>query len=308
MKKKKISSSPLCLISAIVWGTAFPIQEIASKYAHLLDAFGFSGLRMLVAGLALIPVVLIFERNADHSRPRIISTVKWGALAGLVLFTATSFQQFGIEITGESGKAGFITSMYLIFVAILTFILFKEKPSLFMLIALPFAVAGLYFLSFANGFGAVSVGDLLLLVCSIVFAFHIIVFDKSAKHVNPLLFCCVQFFVTGILGTVFGAIFGTITAEGMGLTWFPILYCGIFSAGVAYTFQFLGQRNGNPTVCALFCSLEALFAVIAECIIEGTLPTAKILIGCALMLVAVVLSQLPADLFKKKKTAEENVN
>lgn len=299
-EKKKISSSPLCLISAIVWGTAFPIQEIASKYSHLLDAFGFSGLRMLVAGLALIPIVLIFERNADHSRTRIISTVKWGALAGLVLFTATSFQQFGIEMTGESGKAGFITSLYLIFVALLTFILFKEKPSLFMLIALPFAVAGLYFLSFANGFGAVSMGDLLLLICSVIFALHIIVFDKSSKHVNPLLFSCVQFFVTGILGTIFGASFGTITLEGISLTWFPILYCGVFSAGVAYTFQMLGQRNGNPTVCALFCSMEALFAVIAECIIEGQLPTTKILMGCAFMLVAVVLSQLPADLFKKK--------
>ena len=304
-EKRKISSSPLCLISAIVWGTAFPIQEIASKHSHLLDAFGFSGLRMLVASLALVPVILIFERNADHSRKRIISTVKWGALAGLVLFTATSFQQFGIELTGESGKAGFITSLYLIFVAFFTFILFKEKPSHFMLIALPFAVAGLYFLSFTDGFGAVSIGDLLLLICSVFFAFHIIVFDKSAKHVNPLLFSCVQFFVTGVLGTIFGASFGTITLEGISLTWFPILYCGIFSAGVAYTCQLLGQRNGNPTVCALFCSLEALFAVIAECIIEGQLPTPKIIIGCALMLVAVVLSQLPADLFKKKKTTNE---
>ena len=143
-------------------------------------------------------------------------------------------------------------------------------------------------------------GDLLLLICSVIFALHIIVFDKSSKHVNPLLFSCVQFFVTGILGTIFGASFGTITLEGISLTWFPILYCGVFSAGVAYTFQMLGQRNGNPTVCALFCSMEALFAVIAECIIEGQLPTTKILMGCAFMLVAVVLSQLPADLFKKK--------
>ena len=303
MKKRKMSSSPLCLISALVWGTAFPIQEIASQHAGLLDAFGFSGLRMLVAAIALIPIVLIFERRADYSKKRIISTVKWGALAGVVLFSATSFQQFGIELTGESGKAGFITSLYLIFVAALTFVLFKEKPSLFMLIALPFAVSGLYFLSFSNGISSVSFGDLLLLVCSVLFAFHIIIFDKSSGKVNPLLFSCIQFLVTGILGVIFGGIFGTVTAEGIALCWFPIVYCGVFSAGVAYTCQLLGQRNGNPTVCALFCSLEALFAVIAECIIEGHFPSTKILIGCGLMLTAVVLSQIPSPSKLKKKTA-----
>ena len=291
-EKKKFSSSYLCLISAIVWGTAFPIQEIASHHADKLDAFGFSGLRMLVASLAIIPVMLIFERRADHSRKRIIDTVKWGALAGVVLFTASSFQQFGIELTGESGKAGFITSLYLIFVAIITFVFFKEKPSLFMLISLPFAVLGLYFLSFSDGFGAVSIGDLLLLICAVFFALHIIIFDKSGKRVNPLLFSCVQFFVTGVLGIIGGFTVGTVTAEGISLTLFPIIYCGVFSAGVAYTCQMLGQRNGNPTVCALFCSLEALFAVIAECIIEQHLPTTKIIIGCTLMLIAVVLSQL----------------
>jgi drug/metabolite transporter (DMT)-like permease len=303
MNKRKISSSPLCLISAIVWGTAFPIQEIASKHSALIDAFGFGALRMIVAGIALIPVVLIFERHADHSKKQMISTVLWGALAGAVLFSASTFQQYGIEMTGESGKAGFITSLYLVFVAILSFVLFKKKPSLFMLIALPFAVLGLYFLSFSNGFGSVSTGDLLLLICSVLFAFHIIVFDKSAPHVNPLLFSCVQFFVAGFLSLGASVPFGTITTEGIALTAFPIIYCGVFSAGVAYTCQLLGQKNGDPTVCALFCSMEALFAVIAECIIEGEFPSTKILIGCILMLIAVVLSQLPADLFKKTKNA-----
>ena len=292
-EKKKISSSPLCLISAIVWGTSFPIQEIASKNAHLLDALSFSGIRMLLAAIALVPVILLFERRADYSRKRVLSTVKYGALAGLVLFSASVFQQFGIEATGESGKAGFITSLYLIFVAIIGFVFFKERPSFLMLIAMPFAVLGLYFLSFSEGFGAVSIGDLLLLVCSVLFALHIIVFDKSANHVNPLLFSCIQFLTAGFLGITSGGIFGTVTLEGITACALPIVYCGVFSAGVAYTFQLLGQKNGNPTVCALFCSTEALFAVIAECIIESSFPSTKILIGCALMLIAVVLTQIP---------------
>lgn len=301
-EKKKISSSPLCLISALVWGVAFPIQEMASSHSSLLDSFGFNGFRMLVAALALVPVVLLFERCADYSSKRVKSTIIYGSIAGAILFTASSLQQFGIELTGESGKAGFITSLYLIFVPLVAFLVFRQKPSLLVLIAMPFAICGLYFLSFADGFGSVHIGDLLVLACSLMYALHIIALDRSSKNVNPLLFSAVQFLVAGILSLGCGFIFGTVTAQGVGKCAFPIIFCGIFSVGVAYTCQLLGQKNGNPTVCALFCSMEALFAVIAECIIEGHLPTGKIILGCVLMLIAVVLSQLPQDLFKRKKT------
>ena len=114
MKTKKISSSPLCLISALVWGISFPVQEMASENSHLLDTFGFTGFRMLIAAISLIPMVLIFERRADYSRKRVTDTVKYSIIAGTILFSASAFQQFGIEMTKESGKAGFITSLYLV--------------------------------------------------------------------------------------------------------------------------------------------------------------------------------------------------
>ena len=293
-QKRKLSSSPLCLISALAWGISFPVQEMASKNAHILDALGFNGLRMLVGALVLIPLVLLLERRADYSKKRVLDTIKYGALAGAVLFLASITQQLGIQLTGESGKAGFITSLYLVFVPLISFIFFKKKPSLFVLIALPFAVLGLYFLSFAGGFGAVCFGDLLLLVCSVIYAIHIIVLGKSSQYVNPILFSCIQFFVGGVLGVASSGLFGTITVNGITSTLFPIFFSGVFSIAIAYTFQLLGQNNGNETVCALFCSMEALVAVIAECIMEAHLPTTKIIIGCALMLVAVVLSQIPS--------------
>lgn len=301
-EKRKISSSPLCLISALVWGISFPMQEIASKHSHLLDTLGFTGFRMLIAALALVPMVLIFERRADYSKKRVADTVKYSILAGVVLFSASVLQQLGIEYTGESGKAGFITSLYLIFVPIIAFVLFKQKPTVLMLVAMPIAVCGLYFLSFADGFGAVQSGDLLVLACSLLYSCHIIILDRSSKCVNPFLFSGLQFLVAGILGVIAGFSFGVVTLEGIGKTIWPMIYCGVFSVGIAYTCQLLGQKNGNPTVCALFCSMEALFAVIAECIIEQHLPTWKIILGCVLMLIAVILAQLPQDIFKKKKT------
>lgn len=299
-KERKFSSSPLCLISALAWGISFPMQEIASGYSDLLSSFAFNGLRMLLAGFALIPVVFLFERHADYSRQRIKATALRGALAGAILFSASSFQQFGIQLTKESGKAGFITSLYLVIVAVISFVIFKERLSPFVVIAMPISLTGLYFLSFSEGFSGVQAGDLLVLVCAFLYATHIIVLDKSANATNPLLFSCVQFFVAGILGTAFGGIFGTVTAEGIKGCALPILFCGIFSVAVAYTLQLLGQRNGNPTVCALFCSMESLFAVIAECVMEAKLPSAKMIIGCGLMLTAVVLAQLPRELFKRK--------
>lgn len=299
-KKRKISSSPLCLISALAWGISFPFQEMASENSHLLDSFGFNGLRLLLASLVLIPVVLIFEKNADYSKKRVLSTIKYGAIAGVVLVSASSFQQFGIEITKEAGKAGFITSLYQIIVPIIAFIIFKQRPSKFVLIAMPFSIAGLYFLSFADGIGKFNSGDLLVVACSFLYALHIIVLDRSAKMVNPLLFSAIQFFVAGIIGTTLGSTIGIITTEGITKTYLPIIFCGVFSVGVAYTLQLLGQKNGNPTVCALFCSMEALFAVIAECIMESKLPSIRMVIGCGLMLIAIVLAQLPADVFKRK--------
>ena len=300
-EKKKISSSPLCLISALAWGISFPMQEMASRNSHLLDSLAFNGCRMIVAALALLPLVILLERHLDYSKKRVLTTVGLGSLAGVVLFTASFLQQLGIEMTQESGKAGFITSLYLIFVPIYAFVLFKQKPSILVLVAMPFSVCGLYFLSFSNGFGGVEAGDLLVLLCSLLFAAHIIIFDRSSKCTNPLLFSCIQFFVAGILGLLSGSLFGTLTVEGISSTIFPILYCGIFSVAIAYTCQLLGQRNGNPTVCALFCSMEALFAVIAECVIELRFPTGKMIIGCVLMLIAVVLAQLPSDIFKRKE-------
>ena len=298
-EKRKISSSPLCLISALAWGISFPVQEMASRNAHILDSFGFNGLRMLLGSLVLIPVVLLFERNEFHLTKKVKSSVLLGALAGLVLFTASSLQQYGIQLTGESGKAGFITSLYLIFVSIFSFVFFKEKPTLLVLIAMPISLVGLYFLSFTKGFGQVETGDLLLLACAVMYATHIMVLDRSAPHSSPLLFSCVQFFVAGVLGLIFGGAFGTVTGQGIVNTWFPILFSGVFSVAVAYTCQLLGQKNGNATVCALFCSMEALFAVIAECIMEKHLPTLQMVIGCSLMLIAVILAQLPKDIFKK---------
>ena len=299
---KKILSPLLCLTAAIVWGFAFSFQEIASNNVHLIDAFFFGGIRFGVGALSLIPVILLFEKEKglekDEKKLKMKNTVIFGIITGAILFAASTVQQFGIQITQASGKAGFITGMYLIFVPIAGYILFKQRISPIVWGAAIIALSGLYFLCMGGEGFTVSVGDILLLIGAFCFTAHIIVIDKFIGRVSALKYSVVQFATVSVLNLLTGVFFGHVTWEGIVATIIPILYCGLGSTGIAYTCQILGQKYTAPTVAALLFSTEGLFSVIAECIFKQKLPTSTMLIGCSLMFVGIILSQLPLE-FKR---------
>jgi drug/metabolite transporter (DMT)-like permease len=300
--KKKLLSAGLCLLAAVVWGTAFKIQEIASVNADKIDAFFFGGIRFLLGGLILIPLWFVFEKETDLT-PEIKakkhkSTIIYGIITGAVLFVASALQQFGIQLTGESGKAGFITGMYLIFVPIASLIIFRQKASPLVWGAVAFSFVGLYFLCLNGGAFSIKAGDVLVFLCAIFFTAHIIVIDRFIGRVSALRYSSVQFITVGVLNLLTGTIFGHITWEGFVATLFPIIYCGVMSTGVAYTCQIIGQKFTPPTIAALLLSTEGLFSVIFESIVERRVPSGTMLIGCALMFVGIILSQIP-DPFKK---------
>lgn len=301
MKKFKLIGPFICLLTAIIWGSGFPFQDKVGASADIIDGFSFNGLRFLIAGVVLIPVFLIFEREGhlprEYRLPKLKSTAVFGIISGALLAVSSSLQQFGIQMTGESGRAGFITGLYLIIVPIAAFIIFKQKPSVFVWIAIPFSLAGLYFLSVTNGFN-VEVGDLLVLLCAFGFASQIIFVDKVGDRVSVLKFSCVQFFSCGVICMILGLIFGNLTWQGINDNLFAILYCGVMSAGAAYTLQNIGQRFTPPAIASLLFATEGLFATVFECIVETEVPSGRAVIGCLLMLTAVILSQIP----KKQKT------
>lgn len=303
--KRKFLSAGLCLTAAIVWGSAFKVQEIASTNADKIDAFFFGGLRWLLGGLALIPLWFIFEKEKDLTltlkQKKHKGSFLYGIITGTILFIASALQQFGIQLTGESGKAGFITGMYLIFVPIASYILFKQRVSPLVWGAVAFSFVGLYFLCLNGGKFTLQVGDILIFICAIFFTAHIIAIDTFIGRVSALRYSSVQFVTVGVLNIVAGLFFGHITWEGFVLTLFPIAYCGIMSTGVAYTCQIIGQKFTPPTIAALLFSTEGLFSVVFESIIEGTVPSSTMFIGCVLMFIGIILSQLPSDLLLKKK-------
>ena len=295
-KKLKLLGPFICLLTAIIWGSGFPFQDIVGADASNIDGFSFNGLRFLIAGVTLIPVILIFEREKatpkEEKKPKLKRTLIFGAISGAILAASSSLQQFGIQLTGESGRAGFITGLYLIIVPIAAFIIFKQKPSLFVWIAIPFSLAGLYFLSVKDGF-SVEGGDVLVFLCAFGFGSQIIFVDKVGAGVSTLKFSCMQFFASGVICMTLGLIFGNLKWVGITGNVFPILYCGVMSAGAAYTLQNIGQKFTAPAVASLLFATEGLFATVFECIVEGAFPSGRAVLGCVLMLTAVLLSQIP---------------
>ena len=301
-KKFKLLGPLICLLTAIIWGSGFPFQDMVGKDTANIDNFSFNGIRFLIGGIILIPIFLIFEREKStpkvELKPKIKRTLIFGVISGALLAVSAVLQQAGIQLTGESGKAGFITGFYLIILPVAMLIIFKQKPSIFVWIAIPISLVGLYFLSVTEEF-TIEIGDLLVLLCAFGFSAQMIFVDRVGGKVSTLKFSSTQFFSAGAICMVLGLIFGNLTWQGITNNIVPILYCGIMSAGAAYTLQNIGQKHTAPAVASLLFATEGLFATIFECIFDRKLPAPRIAIGCVFMMVAIVLSQITFSPKKK---------
>ncbi len=290
---KRIRGNITLLITALIWGTAFVAQSEGMNY---VAPFTYNAMRTLLGGLVLIPVILIFRktgisRNTAEKAP-LRTTVKGGVLCGIVLCIASSFQQSGITMT-TAGKAGFITALYIVIVPVIVFILYRRSnPAVWLSVLI--AAVGFWLLCIKEGFH-VGKGDWLVLCCAFFFAMHIMVIDHfNAKHVDPILMSCIQFFTAGTIMAICMFLFEEPQISGILGAKYTILYAGIMSSGVAYTLQILGQRDTEPATATLLMSLEAVFAALSGWVLLHEALTPKELLGCLLVFAAVILAQLKA--------------
>jgi len=291
---KRIKSTILLILTAMIWGFAFVAQRYGSEH---LGAFSFNGIRFMMGAISLIPVILIFEKDDIKDTKKLKKTFIGGIFAGLALFCASSLQQMGVEMTQSAGKSAFITGLYTVIVPVASFILFKKRTNICTWLGVVFAVTGLYLISL-SGKTKVELGDLVLLLGTIFWATHILVIDHFVNDVSPLKFACTQFFVCSILGLIFAFSIEHPTFESVKMATIPLLYSGIMSAGVAYTCQILGQKDSDPTVATIIMSTESLFAAIGGAVILKETMTMRGYIGCAIMFAGIIISQLE---FKKKE-------
>lgn len=298
MKKNSILSIFILFVTAIVWGLAFPFQNIASEY---LSAFWFNGIRFILGALSLVPVVLIFERE-KISKAQWKKTLLASAVCGTILFAASALQQIGISMSGSSAKAAFITGLYMIFVPFCGIFL-KKKIRAEAWLGAGAAVIGLYFVCFSNGIQSAHIGDLVVLIGALCWTAHILCIDKFASECPSLKFSLFQFIFCGVLNLAVAPILDgplNVAPEIFTGALLPILYCGICSVGVAYTCQVIGQRGTEPALASIILCTESIFAALGEPLIDKSATPLPPLgyMGCALIFAGILLSQ--SKIFKKK--------
>ncbi|MBQ7032101.1 MAG: DMT family transporter [Clostridia bacterium] len=288
MQNKKMRANLLLLLAAFIWGMAFVAQ---SSGMETCGPFLFNGVRMLIGGLVLLPVISLMDKKSGKSREECKWPLAGGICCGLVLFAASSLQQLGIVGSG-AGKAGFITALYVVLVPVFG-LFFRKKTSIVTWLSVVLALFGMYLLCMDSTSFSVSKGDALLLGCAILFTVHIIVIDRFAPQVDCVRMSCLQFFVTGFCALVAAFLTEEIRLSYITASLVPILYTGILSSGVAYTLQILAQKDTDPTSAALICSLESVFALLGGWLLMGESFTARELWGCLITFGAILLSQLP---------------
>lgn len=305
----------LLVLAAVIWGAAFVAQ---SKGGDAVGAFSFNCLRSFLGSAVLLPVILVLDKfKLTKGKPETKADRKnlWigGVCCGTFLAIATNLQQVGINLGTPVGKAGFLTACYIILVPIVGLFL-KKKCSVNVWIAVAITVVGLYLLCM-SGKLSFQLSDGLIFLCALVFSFHILTVDHFSPIVDGVRMSCIQFFVCGVISFV-PMLFLEVAPVGISAwavplanidAWVSILYAGVCSSGIAYTLQIVGQQGVNPTVASLLLSLESVFAVLSGAVILRERMSARELVGCLLIFIAITLAQVPVSKFVKKKENKEKV-
>lgn len=324
LKTHKVRNTILLLLTALIWGAAFVAQSVSMDF---IEPLTFICLRSLIGGIVLLPCIWIFDHlggkkrdvdkeercmDADRkesggmpagSTPAAAKTsgkpCRWwtdrkllfgGVVCGLFLFAANCFQQTGIQYT-TVGKAGFITSFYIIIVPLMGIFL-KRYCGILTWIAVVIALAGLYFLCMNEAL-QIQTGDFLILISAFLFAGQIMAIDYFNTFLDGVKMSCIQFFTGAVLGCIGMLLFEDPQFSLILEAAVPVLYTGVMSTGVAYTLQIVGQKGMNPTMAALILSLESVFSALSGFVILHQVLSGRELLGCILMFAAIILAQLP---------------
>lgn len=293
---KKLFGPALLFMAAIIWGFAFPAQKLIVD----IPPMAVIALRSVIATLFLFPMVMVFDRvqknerhfvsrrGLDFTRNELVG----GTIIGLIYGIASAVQQMGLTEGTDGGKGAFISALYVVIVPVIGLVI-GRRVRLVVWGGIGLALVGFYLLCIKGDF-SMSVGDLLILLCAFIFAFHILTIDHFSPRCDGVRMSLVQFFVSAIVMSILSLIFEgpldfSVVLPGI----FPLLYLGIGSSGVAYTLQIIGQGHTPPAVSSILLSLESVFGVISSVLLLGETMTVREGIGCALVFIAVLLAQVP---------------
>ena len=302
----------MLFITSFIWGSAFVAQRVGMDY---IGPFTFSTMRYIVGMIVLIPVMAVSKlisvknNSLDNKNNRLDirqqcsertnkhtvnqNTLIGGIVCGIVLFAAGSLQQCGITYI-EAGKSGFITALYVVLVPVAG-IFIGKKNGLAMWISVLLSFVGLVLLCFDGNSLRIGIGEILTFLCAVFYTIHILVIDQYSAKSNPIEMSFVQFAVCAILSAVVMLAAEEVSWETLYTAAFPIMYVGIFSSGVAYTFQIIAQGKTNPVACSVILCLESVFSALTGWIVLNEKMSVKHIMGCIFMFVATIIAAYPKN-------------
>ena len=300
-KKKETQSALLMVLTAVIWGIAFVFQRTGMEH---IGPFAFNFFRCVLSLVFLLAVsgfLKIKNKNSEKKQTNFSrkSLYIGGILAGLALFLGMSTQQVGMVST-SAAKAGFITTMYIVLVPIMgMFYGRKTTPKMWLCVAI--AAVGLYMLSIKEGF-VIEKGDFFVFLSAIFFGLQIVIIDIFAPKADAIKLSMIEFATSGVLSLIATLMTETTTMAGIQAAGVAILYTGLLSSGVGFTLQIIAQKNLAPTVTSLIMSMESGVSAIAGVIFLHEALTSREIVGCIIMIIAVLLAQLDFPMMKSKKS------
>ena len=286
----------LLLVATMLWGLSFVAQKNAMVS---LGPLSFTGARYILGGLVILPVALMESRRI----PGKLSRKHWiGSLVlSFVFFIGTWLQQWGMEFTTVT-NAGFLTGLYVMFVPLIGFIALRHPPHPILLLGVPLALLGIFLLN-GGTLAELNRGDLLVIICAVFWAIHILVLGLIASQSGrPILVSCITFLAAGVLSSILAFAFENPQLVNFGTQWVAIAYAGIASTAIGFTLQAIGQQHVPSANAAIILSAESLFAALGGALLLGErLPPIGYL-GAALLFLAIVLVEAIPPLWARRKT------
>lgn len=280
----------LLLGCSLIWGFTFVAQRLGAEH---LGAYAFNAVRGYLGATALLPLVWVLDARARLSpqarRQAWRAVVRPGAFIGLMLTGGQTLQQLGIEQT-TAGNASFITGLYMVLVPLAGMAL-GQRPTGFTWLGVALAVTGLFLLTWTGG--AIGPGDLLVLIGTLFWAAQILGVGRYARLVDPIRLSVMQFLVMAVVSTTIALAAGPDPFAGLVPALGAVLFAGVFSTGVAFTLQALGQRHARASIAAMIMSLEALWGAVGGALLLGERFTPAGYAGGALMMAGILLAQVP---------------
>ena len=302
---RQLRGSLYLVACSFVWGMAFVAQGSAMDY---VEPATFVFARFTITCLVLALAAPLFGRlnaRADRRDLPMKRHFAVGTLIGLALGLASYLQQLGLVHTTPT-NSGFVTALYIVLVPLLGLFL-GQRVRRMVWFAVALSLTGLYLLCVKDGF-QVNPGDLITLGCALVFAIHITLVDRLAGNLNAIKLSAIQFGVGAIFAGIIAFLFETPTWSGLRDCLPSLLYAALGSGAIGYTLQLMGQKDTDPTLASLIMCLEAVFAAVGEWLatrlgfFNGQLLDGRRLLGCALMLAASIVAQLPEKQGEKIST------